>query len=372
MPRPIQATVDAQALRHNLAQIKASTPDALVWAVIKANAYGHGIERVFDGLRAADGLAMLDLAEAERVRQLGWRGPILLLEGVFETRDLELCSRLNLWHVVHNEAQIDMLAVHKTHQPHRVFLKMNSGMNRLGFSPTAFRAAWTRLNALPQVDEISLMTHFSDADGDKGIEQAMVIFSNHTHDLSGERSLCNSAAALRHAKSQNVRADWVRPGIALYGSSPDYPLHSAHDWQLKPVMSLNAAIMGVQHLKVGDTVGYGSTFVADRAMRIGVVACGYADGYPRSAPTGTPVCVDGVRSQTVGRVSMDMVTVDITELPQAGLGSEVTLWGLPQRSKTEGGSVAGVSNDEVALAAGTVGYELMCALSPRVPVNTLT
>ena len=368
MPRPIQATIDSKALRHNLSQIKAATPDALIWAVVKADAYGHGIERVFDALRAADGFALLDLTEAERVRQLGWRGPILLLEGAFETRDLELCSRLNLWHVVHNEAQIDMLAVHKTHQPHRVFLKMNSGMNRLGFAPSAFRAAWTRLNALPQVDEITLMTHFSDADGDKGIEAAVATFSKHTHDLSGERSLCNSAAALRHAKAQNVRADWVRPGIALYGSSPDYPVHSATDWQLQPVMSLNAAVVAVQHLLPGDSVGYGSTFVADRAMRIGVVACGYADGYPRSAPSGTPVCVDGLRSETVGRVSMDMITVDITDLPHADVGSEVTLWGMPQKSKAMTQPPLGVAIDEVAQAAGTVGYELMCALAPRVPV----
>jgi alanine racemase len=191
--------------------------------------------------------------------------------------------------------------------------------------------------------------------------------------LSGERSLCNSAAVLRHAKAQNVRADWVRPGIALYGSAPDFPLHTASEWQLQPVMSLNAAIVGVQHLQPGDTVGYGSSFVADRAMRIGVVSCGYADGYPRSAPTGTPVCVDGVRTHTVGRVSMDMITVDLTPLPQAGLGSEVTLWGLPQKTKAgamEVAGAAGVSIDEVAMAAGTVGYELMCALSPRVPVNT--
>ena len=173
-----------------------------------------------------------------------------------------------------------------------------------------------------------------------------------------ERSLCNSAAVLRHAKAQNVRADWVRPGIALYGSAPDFPLHTASEWQLQPVMSLNAAIVGIQHLQPGDTVGYGSSFVADRAMRIGVVSCGYADGYPRSAPTGTPVCVDGVRTHTVGRVSMDMITVDLTPLPQAGLGSEVTLWGLPQKTKagaTEVAGVAGVSIDEVALAAGTAG-----------------
>jgi alanine racemase len=320
------------------------------------------------GFRGADGIALLDLSEAERVRQWGWRGPILLLEGAFETRDLEICSRLNVWHVVHCEAQIDMLAVHKTHQAHRVFLKMNTGMNRLGFAPQAFRAAWTRLNALPQVDEISLMTHFSDADGDKGISAAMAVFHEHTHDLSGERSLCNSAAVLRHANETKVRADWLRPGIALYGSAPDYPLHSAAQWGLKPVMSLNASVIGVQHLQVGDTVGYGSAFVADRPMRIGVVACGYADGYPRLAPTGTPVCVDGVRSRTVGRVSMDMITVDLTDLPQADRGSEVTLWGLP--TKTQASSV-GVSIDEVASAAGTVGYELMCALAARVPVTVL-
>jgi alanine racemase len=348
--------------------MKATAPDALVWGVVKANAYGHGIERVFDALRAADGIALLDLTEAERVRQLGWRGPILLLEGVFETRDLEMCSRLNLWHVVHCEAQIDMLAVHKTNLGHRVFLKINTGMNRLGFAPQAFRAAWTRLNALPQVDEVSLMSHFSDADTDKGIAAAMAVFQEYTHDLPGERSLCNSAATIRHAKDSKTRSDWKRPCIALYGSSPDYPVHTADHWGLKPVMSLNAAIIGVQHLQAGDTVGYGSAFVADRPMRIGVVACGYADGYPRHAPTGTPVCVDGVRSRTLGRVSMDMITVDITDLPHADRGSEVTLWGQPQ--KTSKPSV-GVSIDEVASAAGTVGYELMCALAARVPVTVL-
>jgi len=165
VPRPIEALIHPDALAHNLGRVRVHAPDARVWAVVKANAYGHGIERVFDPLRAADGFALLDLAEAERLRALGWRGPILLLEGVFEPRDLELCSRLNLWHAVHCEDQIDMLAAHKTHEPHRVFLKMNSGMNRLGFTPGRYRAAWTRLNALPQVDEISLMTHFSDADG---------------------------------------------------------------------------------------------------------------------------------------------------------------------------------------------------------------
>ncbi len=361
MPRPISATIHTQALRHNLQRMREAAPDANVWAVVKANAYGHGIERVFEGLRGADGFALLDLDEAQRVRALGWRGPILLLEGVFERRELELCSRLNLWHTVHCDEQIDMLALHKTHEPHRVFLKMNSGMNRLGFAPARYRAAWTRLNALPQVDEISLMTHFSDADGPRGIAHQMARFAEATRDLPGERTLSNSAAILRHAQELGVRADWVRPGIAVYGSAPDYPERSASDWQLQPAMTLAAKVIAVQQLQAGDSVGYGSSFVAEQAMRIGIVACGYADGYPRICPTGTSVLVDGIRSRTLGRVSMDMLAVDLSGLPQSGFGSTVTLWG-------RAGNGALLSIDEVAAQAGTVGYELMCALAPRVPV----
>ena len=365
MPRPILATIHTGALRHNLERVRAAVPDARVWGVVKANAYGHGIERVFEGLRGVDGFALLDLAEAERVRALGWRGPILLLEGVFEPRDLELCSRLNLWHAVHCSEQIDMLAMHKTHQPHRVFLKMNSGMNRLGFAPTAFRAAWTRLSVLPQVDEISLMTHFSDADGARGIAHQVAAFEEATADLPGERTLCNSAAILRHAKlalrgSQSLSADWVREGIALYGSAPDFPEKRVADWDLQPAMTLSSRIIGTQSLQRGDTVGYGSAFTADGPMRIGIVACGYADGYPRHAPTGTPVLVDGVRTRVVGRVSMDMVTVDLSGVDAAGIGSEVVLWG-----RASSGEVLPI--DEVASSAGTISYELMCAVAPRVP-----
>ena len=187
MPRPIQATIHTDALRSNLARMRRAAPDAKVWAIVKANAYGHGIERAYEGLRGADGFALLDLQEAERVRALGWRGPILLLEGCFDARDLELCSRLGLWHTIHCNEQIDMLAAHKTQLPHRVFLKMNSGMNRLGFTPERFRSAWTRLNALPQVDEITLMTHFSDADGARGIAHQVEVFERTTQDLPGER-----------------------------------------------------------------------------------------------------------------------------------------------------------------------------------------
>jgi len=361
MPRPIRATVHAAALRHNLARVRAAAPDARVWAVVKANAYGHGIERVFEGLRSADGFALLDLAEAERLRALDWRGPILLLEGCFELRDLELCSRLGLWHTIHCDEQIAMLATHKTQAPHRVFLKMNSGMNRLGFTPGRYRAAWTRLNALPQVEDISLMTHFSDADGARGIAEQLDTFEAVTHDLPGERTLSNSAAILRHGAVIGEKSDWVRPGIAVYGSAPDYPSKSAADWGLLPTLTLASKIIATQQLAVGDTVGYGSSFTADQPLRIGVVACGYADGYPRHCTTGTPLLVNGVRTRMVARVSMDMITVDLSPVPDAGVGAEVTLWG-----RSSSGAL--LSIDEVARAAGTVGYELMCALAARVPV----
>ena len=368
--RPTRIVVDLDAITHNLHAIRARV-GVPTMAIVKANAYGHGIERAFEGLRGADGFALLDLAEAERVRALGWRGPILLLEGVFEPRDLELCSRLALWHTVHCDEQIDWLSRHKTHQPQRVFLKLNSGMNRLGFAPERYRAAHARLQALPQVDEISLMTHFSDADGARGIASAWDTFQRATEGLPGERSLCNSAALLRHAQDPTymrhgalpgVLADWVRPGIAAYGASPDYPEHDAAHWGLRPSMTLTTKLIAVSALQAGASVGYGSTFTADRPLRVGVAACGYADGYPRHAPTGTPVLVDGVRTRLLGRVSMDMIVVDLEPVPAARLGSEVTLWGVAA-------SGAVLSIDEVAQAAGTVGYELMCALAPRVPVT---
>lgn len=362
MPRPIHAVIHPQALQNNLSRLRRAAADARIWAVVKANAYGHGLARVYEALRAADGFALLDLNEAQTLRDAGWRGPLLLLEGVFEQRDLEWCSRLDLWHVVHHEGQIDMLSRHKTQTPQRVFLKMNSGMNRLGFAPQAFKSAWTRLNALPQVDEISLMTHFATADGEQGIAAQCEVFEQYSSDLPGERSLANSAALLRHSAAEAVTADWVRPGIALYGSSPDHGVHDAAHWQLQPAMSLRSQLMAVQTLKAGDSVGYGAAFVADRDMRIGVVSCGYADGYPRHAPTGTPVLVNGLRTRTLGRVSMDMLCVDLSPLPQASIGDEVTLWG-----SAASGQVLCI--DEVAAAAGTVGYELMCALAARVPVS---
>jgi alanine racemase len=206
------------------------------------------------------------------------------------------------------------------------------------------------------------MTHFSDADGPRGIGHQVAAFQAATRDLPGERSLANSAATLRHAAEQGVAADWVRAGIMSYGSAPDHPQHTSAHWGLQPAMSLRARIIATQTLAAGDSVGYGSSYTAAQAMRIGIVACGYADGYPRHCASGSPVLVDGVRSSTVGRVSMDMLAVDLSALPGAGIGSEVTLWG---RAST--GAVLPI--DEVAQAAGTIAYELMCALAARVPVS---
>lgn len=375
MPRPIQAFIHSHALTHNLQHIRQVHPDARIWSVIKANAYGHGIEHVFDALKGTDGFAMLDLKEAQTIRNLGWRGPILLLEGVFAPRDLEVCSRLNLTHVIHCDEQIDWLAAHKTTTPHHVLLKMNSGMNRLGFTPQRYRSAWVRLNQLPQVDEIGLITHFSDADGPRGVTYQLDTFNAATADLPGERSLCNSAASLAHLE---VSSDWYRAGIALYGASFDYPVHDYTHWGLLPAMTLQSQIIATQDLQPGDTVGYGSTFTAPHPMRIGIVACGYADGYPRIAPTGTPILVNGIRTGTVGRVSMDMLVADITSIPCARIGSTVTLWG---HSAGNNANRIGSSNsthntilsiDEVAHCAGTIGYELMCALANRVCVQVTT
>lgn len=366
MPRPIHARIHAAALRANLERVRRSAPGARVWAVVKANAYGHGIDQVFDSLRSADGFALLDLAEAARLRELGWRGPILLLEGVFEPRDLDLCARLDLWHAVHCDEQIEMLAAQRSLAPQRVFLKMNSGMNRLGFAPERYRSAWARLAALAQVGEISLMTHFGDADGPRGIAQQLAAFDAAAQGLPGERTLCNSAAILRHAREARVRGDWVRAGVMLYGSAPDFPEHDAAHWGLQAAMTLSTRLIGVQQLQAGDAVGYGSRFRAEAPMHIGVAACGYADGYPRHCGSGTPVLVSGVRTRLVGRVSMDMLALDLTPLERqgvaAGFGAEVTLWG-----RATNGALLGI--DEVARAAGSISWELMTALAARVPVT---
>ncbi|MGV2904788.1 alanine racemase [Achromobacter sp. AGC25] len=372
MPRPISATVSVSALAHNLAAVRrhleqtaaaASGLPPSIWAVIKANAYGHGIEQAVTGFSKAQGLAMLDLDEAVRCREAGWGGPILLLEGFFNPSDLDLIDRYHLSTTVHNREQLDMLARARFARRVDIMLKLNSGMNRLGFSPAAYPAAHERALLLQQqgtVGSIGKMTHFACADGPQGVNEQLAVFNSVTHKLPGTISVCNSAATLRFADiaiGSPTQTHWVRPGICLYGASP-FADADAASFGLKPAMSLSSEIIAVQELKAGDSVGYGAIFRAERAMRIGIVACGYADGYPRHATTGTPVVVAGIRTQLVGRVSMDMLIVDLDPIPAAGVGAPVMLWGED-----------GPSVDEVAQAAGTIGYELLCALAPRVPVT---
>lgn len=353
--RPIHARIDFDALRHNYLRTRELAGGARMWAVIKANAYGHGIMRIARGLAGlADGFALLDLEDAVRLREAGITQPILLLEGFFSPKDLPEIAVRRLTVVVHTAEQLDWLASVSLPAGTRVslFLKINSGMNRLGIPPAQAVAALARLRAWPHAGTIGLMTHFADADGERGVDAQLARFRPLTEGFDGPLTMANSAALLRFPQTH---ADWVRPGILLYGASPATAYASAAQIGLKPVMRFEAKVIAVQHLQPGERIGYGGIFTAERAMRVGTVACGYADGYPRHAPNGTPVAVDGVRSRLVGRVSMDMISVDLTDMPAAGLGSVVELWGEH------------VSLDDVATAAGTVNYELLCALALRVP-----
>jgi alanine racemase len=354
MPRPIRATISAAALAHNLAIARQHAGAAKVWAVLKANAYGHGLLRAAQALSAADGYAVLDFVDALKLRSAGVDKPILMLEGYFKPEDIALLSRHRLTPVIHNIEQVEWLEKTPPEAPIDVYLKVNSGMNRLGFAVDNVRLAWNALQNSPAVDKVTLMTHFADADGEGGIAGQLQWFNELTQPFEALRSVANSAALLRFP--DETRCDWVRPGIMLYGCSP-FSFKSAEEIGLKPAMTLASEIIGVQHLQPGERVGYGFTYEAGQEMTIGVVACGYADGYPRHAPSGTPVLVAGQRTRTVGRVSMDLICVDISDIQEAYIGTPVTLWG------------EGLPCDEVALSAGTVSYELLCALAPRVPVT---
>ena len=356
MPRPIRATVSAGALAHNLLVAKAYAGGGKLWAVLKANAYGHGLERAARALEGADGFAVLDFQEAARLRVAGIAKPILMLEGFFKPVDLPLLAKYALTPVIHNAEQVELLKAAELGGEIDVYLKANSGMNRLGFTVEGLRAAYNSVRMHRQVRGVTLMTHFADADGPSGVQAQLQWLEEMVRPIEGlaraPRSLANSAALIRFAEA---RAGWARPGIMLYGCSP-FADQAAAQLDLRPAMTLTSELIGTQHLEAGERIGYGFSYEAVGEMTIGVVACGYADGYPRHAPTGTPVLVNGKRTRTVGRVSMDMICVDISDLPGAYIGTPVTLWG------------EGLSADEVAAAAGTVSYELLCALAPRVPV----
>ncbi|MEP7371244.1 MAG: alanine racemase [Nitrosospira sp.] len=357
MSRPIQALIDLSALEHNLSVVRRYAPRSRVMAVIKADAYGHGLLRAADALRRAEGFAMLEMDAAVRLREAGYRQTILLLEGFFAMEELAWIEQYHLSTVVHHHEQLAMLSAYKPRGRLDVFLKLNTGMNRLGFTLEQFPAALETLKANPAVGQITLMTHFARADesgGNESIAAQLQRFNAVAGGWNLPRSLANSAAILRYPATH---ADWVRPGIMLYGASP-FPDRTADELDLHPAMTISSKIIAVQTLKSGDGVGYGHMFRAGRPMRAGIVAGGYADGYPRHAPAGTPVLVNGRRARLIGRISMDMLHVDLSEIEDAGVGSPVTLWGK------------GLPVDEVAQSAGTVSYELLCALAPRMRIVT--
>lgn len=321
---------------------------------MKANGYGHGLLRAARALAdVTDGYALVELDGAVALRDAGIRHPILMLEGFYSPAEVGVFVEHGLTPALHRPEQVDWLARAGVPAGFPVYLKLNTGMNRLGLDPVQFATALATLEGSGAA--ITLMTHFSDADETRGVAEQMQRFRALRGGLDCPVCLANSAALLRYPETIG---DWVRPGIMLYGSSP-FPELSAESLGLKPVMTLETEVISVRDLDAGDRVGYGGSFAAGGPMRIGVVACGYGDGYPRHAGTGTPVLVAGQRTRTLGRVSMDKICVDLTGLPQADVGAPVVMWG------------EGLSADEVAAAAGTVSYELFCALAARVPVVEL-
>jgi alanine racemase len=349
--RPLLARISSSALAHNLEVARRHAGAAKILSVIKASAYGHGLNRAARALAASDGFAVLNIEEAVALRQMGIEKPILMLEGPFDAEEISAYSELNLTPVLHTLHQMEWLRL--ASEPLNVFLKFNSGMNRLGFPLADFDAIVAWAKARPQVAQVTLMTHFATADEDFGIDWQWQRFITKAEATGLPVSAANSAALLRYPET---RRDWVRAGIMLYGASPFADV-SAEQLGLKPAMTLQSRIIAVQNLKPGEGLGYGLTYMADEDLRVGIVACGYADGYPRHAPTGTPILVNGRRTRTLGRVSMDMLSVDLSKIPEAGIGCPVVLWG------------EGLPVEEVTRAAGTVSYELLCALAPRVALR---
>ncbi len=361
MPRPIVATIDRAALTHNLDLVRQSAPNtgsARIWAVIKADAYGHGIAAAMEAFAGADGLALIEIENAIALRKLGWKKPILLLEGCFSALDWHAAAEHRLSCVIHCDEQLSEFEATPLSRKLDVYLKFNTGMNRLGFRIERARDVAARVAQHSGVGEITLMTHFACADERDGHLEQLRLFNEATAGLPFARSVANSAACfdLDRVLAGAGKTDWLRPGIMLYGATPfSHATRSAAALKLKPAMTLTTEVIGVQALKAGDKVGYGAAYVASKTERIAVIACGYADGYPRHAPTGVPILVNGQRTRLVGRVSMDKITVDVTDIPLAQVGSPVELWG------------AQLAVDEVADAAGTIGYELLTAVAQRVP-----
>ncbi|MQA51905.1 alanine racemase [Pseudomonas piscis] len=351
--RPARALIDLQALRHNY-QLAREVSGARALAVIKADAYGHGAVRCAQALEdCADGFAVACIEEALELRAAGIGAPVLLLEGFFEASELALIIEHDFWCVVHSLWQLEAIEQASLAKPLTVWLKLDSGMHRVGLHPKDYQDAYQRLQASGKVEKIVLMSHFARADElhcTSSTEQ-IAVFEAAREGLGAEVSLRNSPALMGWPSAPS---DWVRPGIMLYGATPFEEANSLAE-RLQPVMTLESKVICVRELPAGEPIGYGAKFITDKPMRIGVVAMGYADGYPRHAPTGTPVLVAGQRSRLLGRVSMDMLCVDLTDVPEAGLGSTVELWGK------------NILASEVALAADTIPYQFFCNLR-RVPL----
>lgn len=356
--RPAQALIDLEALRHNY-RLARQLGGGKALAIVKADAYGHGAVNCARALQdEADGFGVACIEEALELRQAGIRGPILLMEGFFDAAELPLIVEHDLWTVVSSFWQLEAVEAFTTGATLHIWLKLDSGMHRLGLSTEEFRDAHARLSALPHVAPLVMMSHLARADelDSNRTHEQLDVFTRAIAGLEGETSLCNSPALLGWP---DVRSDWVRPGLMLYGADPLYPQPSPHAVQLRPVMTLQSRVIAVRDLAVGEPLGYGARFVADKPTRVGVVAMGYADGYPQFAPNGTPVLIDGVPGQLIGRVSMDMLTVDLTDHPQAARGSIVQLWGnAPTIS-------------ELAPRCNTSAYRLPCSLkrTPRVYIS---
>lgn len=357
MPRPTSVTIHADALGHNLGEVRRRAPGSRVMAVVKADGYGHGLERVARALAGADGFGVASLADAERLRAAGATRPILLLGGFQAADDLARMRHLRVDTVVHHPSQVEMLEQDAGGEPLRCWLKVDSGMHRLGFPPAAVRGIHARLSALAGVrDEIVLMTHFASSDDFEGAQTRAQIacFEEATAGLPGPRSLANSSAVLGWPASH---ADWVRPGGALYGLSV-VPRRTGADFGLRPAMTLHTRLVAVNRIGKGEPVGYGASWRCPEDMAVGVAAVGYGDGYPRHAPAGTPVLVAGRPAAVIGRVSMDLLTIDLRAVPDARPGDPVVLWGDPD-----------LPVEAVAEAAGTISYELTCSIARRVRVT---
>jgi alanine racemase len=353
--RPTRVRIDLSALRHNLQRVREAAPDRHVMAAIKANGYGHGLVRVARALGDSDGFGVASLDEALILREAGIEAPITLLEGFFHTDEIALIAQHRLDLLLHHPQQIDELENNHFDGTIRVWLKVDTGMHRLGIAPEEVGRQWRRLESHPGLEPLGQMTHLANADepGAHATDEQLKLFRSTTSDLPGERAIANSAGVLGWPESH---ADWVRPGIMLYGISP-FVSGRAMQHRLKPAMTLSSELIAVNRMKRGDAIGYGGRWVCPEAMPVGVVAVGYGDGYPRHAPNGTPVLVNGQRVPMIGRVSMDMITVDLRQQPDAAIGDPVVLWG------------EGLPVEEIAEAAGTIAYELLCGVTARVALT---